>query len=130
MQAHDPGCPVRVHSDEAKAASDAVNLHVSALGFDAMRKWVAVSLRNGKSDGTLYDTKQEAIRHQLDEFLCAYVCVPPNGMSPCSAESFLATHRKLYKAGFRMVDRDDPRGGRDVIPRLTIEDQSRLMSRI
>lgn len=130
MQEHDPGCPVAVHSDEAKAASDAVNLHVSALGFDACKKWVALSLRNGKSDGVLYDSKLKAVRHQLDEFLCAYVCVTPNGMSPCSAESFLATHRKLYAAGFRMVDRDDPHGGRDVIPRLTVEDQSRLMRRI
>jgi hypothetical protein len=122
---HDPGCPVEKHSDAARHCSDAVNLHVSALGFDAMKKWVAVRLSDGRSDGTLYDTKRDAVRHQSSEQLCAYVCIPPNGMGVCSAEAFLAVHRKLYTSGFRLADPDAPHGGRQVIPRLTQKDQAR-----
>jgi hypothetical protein len=124
---HDPGCPLKTHSDAARRCSDAANLHVSALGFDSVRKWVAVRLADGGSDGTLYDTKREAVRHQPHEHLCAYICIAPNGMSVCSAESFLSTHRKLYDAGFRLADPDASHGGRQVIPRLTNEDQARQM---
>lgn len=132
VASHDAGCPANGtpidHSDEAKACSDAVNLHVAAIGFDAVKKWVAIRLSDGKSDGTLYDTKRDAVAHQLDEFLCAYVCIPPSGMNACQAESYLQVHRKLYEAGFRLADRDAPHGGRQVIPRLTREAQGALMA--
>ena len=121
MIEHDPGCPlagIGEHSDAARHASDAVQLHVAAIGFEAVGKWVAVRLMDGHSDGTLYDSKGAAVRHQLFENLCAYVRVSPAGMNPCAAESYLATHRKLYKAGFRLADPD-----RQVIPRLTRRDQ-------
>lgn len=97
------------------------------MGFDACRKWVAVRLRDGKSDGVLYDSKREAVRHQSDEKLCAYINVPPNGMTPCRAESFLATMRRLYDAGWRLTDPDSTTGGPDLIPRTTFEDQARQM---
>ena len=109
---HAHGCQIRDHSSAAKRCSDAVNLHVSAIGFDAARKFVAVSLADGRSDNVLYDTKADAVRHQTNEFTYAYVCIPPSGMSVCQAESFMATNRKLYDAGFRMSD------PRDVIPPL------------
>ena len=127
---HEPSCPLqrRDHSDAAKACSDAVNLHVSALGFDAMGKWVAVSLATGKSDGVLYDLKRDAIRHQLHEQVCAYVCIPPTGMNVCDAENYMALHRRLYKAGMGIIDPDAKNGGKSVIPRLTREHQMRQMS--
>ena len=125
---HDPGCRLLAHSDAAKRCSDAVNLHLSALGVDAMRRWVAVRLSDGSSDGTLYDTKRDAVRAQSDEYLCAYVCVPPSGMNPCQAESFMATHRKLYDNGFRLADPDAPSGGRSIIPALTREDHRRQVA--
>lgn len=118
------------HTDAAKACSDAVNLHLAAIGFDAMRKWVAIRLSDGKSDGTLYDTKRDAVRHQLDEFLCAYVSIPPNGMNVCDAEEYLDVHRKMYDAGMRITDRDAPHGGRQVIPRVTREQQLRQVRAI
>lgn len=129
---HDPGCALyrtkRHHSDSARHCSDAVNLHLVAGGYDSHGKWVAIKLADGRSDNVLYDTKQDAVRHQLDEQLCCYVCIPPCGMNPCQAESFLATHRKLYDAGFRLADPDAAHGGKQVIPRLTVEDQARQMS--
>lgn len=124
---HDAGCRKAgqgPHSDAARHASDAVQLHVAALGFEARGKWVAVRLMDGHSDGTLYDSKRDAVRHQLFENLCAYVRIPPTGMNPCQAESFLATHRKLYSAGFRLADPDRVDGGPQMIPRLTRRDHA------
>jgi hypothetical protein len=128
---HDPGCPLwpnGVHSDAAKRCSDAVNLHLTAIGFDAVNRVVAIRLADGGSDHVLYDNKRDAVRAQSDEQLCAYVFIPPNGMNQCRAESFMITNRKLYDAGFRLADPDSPHGGRQVIPRITNQDQARAMS--
>lgn len=122
--AHDAGCPGIKHSDAAKRASDQVNLHLAAQGLEAFRKWVALRLSDGGSDGVLYDSKIMAVRHQADEQLCAYVCVPPTRMSVCSAEAFLSFTRRAYNAGFRLTDPDSRTGGPDVIRRLTTKDQA------
>jgi hypothetical protein len=113
------------HSDAAKRASDAVNLHLAALGFGAFKKWVAVRLLDGSSDGVLYDTRREAVRHQLDEKLCAYLCLPPTQLTPCSAEAFLKFTRDAYRSGFRLTDPDHRTGGPELVKRLTTRDQRR-----
>jgi hypothetical protein len=127
---HDSGCPIRTHSDAARRASDAVNLHYSVLGSEAIGKWVAVRLADGSSDGVLYDTKRDAVRHQPDEKLAAYTCIVPGGMNICRAESFLKMSRMAYDAGFRLADPDARHGGLDLIPRLTQEDQAAQMARL
>jgi hypothetical protein len=127
---HDSGCPVRSHSDAARRASDAVNLHYSALGTGAIGKWVSVRLADGSSDGALYDRKVDAVRHQPDEKLCAYICISPAAMNVCRAESFLKMSRMAYEAGFRIADPDARHGGVDLIPRLTQEDQAAQMARL
>lgn len=91
-------------TDAARRCSDAVNFHLLAQGTGAAGKWVAVRLSDGGSDGHLYDTKQQAVNHQLHETLCAYVCITPDGMGVQAARSFLATNRKLYDAGMRLSD--------------------------
>jgi len=111
------------HTDAAKRVSDAVQLHFSIMGFDCARHWIACRLDNGKGGETLYDNKRDAIRHQLDEYLCMYVCLTGAPMSVCEAEILLATHRKAYDAGFRMADPDTAAGGRELIPRVAIEHQ-------
>lgn len=112
------------HSDAAKRVSDEYNLHRIGSGGLAVGKWFAVALHDGASDHVLYDSKRDAIRHQKhNEQFYAYVRIVPASMSPCEAESFLATHRALYDRGLRMPDPDDVDGGREVIPRLTVEDQ-------
>jgi hypothetical protein len=125
---HDELCPygasLTPHTDAARHASDAVNIHLHVMGLNARGRWVAVSLRNGKSDGTLYDYRRDAIFHQLHEKLCAYVRIPPNGMNVCQAESFLAFNRKAHAAGWNLIDPEDSRD-RQLIPRLTAEDQRR-----
>ena len=90
-----------VYSDAAKRCSDVVNL---AMHCGDWGKWVAIRLLDGGSDGVVYDTRQDAIRHQFYEFFCCYVMVPPSGMQPPEAEEFMAFNRELYDAGFRMTD--------------------------
>jgi hypothetical protein len=69
-------------------------------------RWVAAQLSDGKSDGAIYDTKADAIRHQLHEYQCAYVKVPADGMQAEHATRYLEVHRKLYAKGMRIADPD------------------------
>lgn len=129
--AHDPGCRYPgEHSDAARHCSDAVNTHVTALGWEATKRWVAVRLSDGISDGVLYDTRRDAIRHQLHETQCAYICITPGGMNPCQAESYLKMHRQIYDAGAHFIDPDRADGGTEVIRRLTRKDQASQMTAI
>jgi len=90
--------------DDAKRCAEAVNIHLRVVGNEAIGKWVAVRLSDGGSDMNLYDTKQQAVDHQLNEFLCAYVCIPPNGMSVQDAGDYLRITRQMYDAGIRLAD--------------------------
>lgn len=92
--------------DAARRCSDAVNSALTFYGADAAGRWIAVRLSDGGSDGKLYDTKPDAVRHQLHETLCAYICIVPTGMPVDHALSFLRTNRKLYAAGMRLSDPD------------------------
>lgn len=94
------------YSDEARRCSDIVQLHLVAEGTGAMGKWVAIRMSDGGSDNTLYDTKQQAIRHQLHEQQCCYLVIPPSGMNPRQAENFLKFNRAMYANGMRMIDPD------------------------
>lgn len=97
-----------VWGDAAVRMSDTANLAVvnGYAGF-----WLAFSLSDGKSDEIAYATKADAINHQLHEQQCVYVKLPPDGMTPRHAKSYLDSHRKLYDAGMRIVDPDQPRLG-------------------
>jgi hypothetical protein len=125
---HTAGCPLRGigHTDAAKRVSDAVNLHM--LASDAGWAWenvrgqfMAFRLEDGRSDGTLYPTKLDAVRHQYDEFTCMYLKLHAGGMSVCEAEIMLKIHRQAYSNGFRLADPDHKSGGRDIIPRMATD---------
>lgn len=105
--------------DAAKRISDAVNLHLVANkqeiwevgtegGFDkhgsAVGRWIACKLSDGSSDGVLYETRNDAIKHQLHELQCCYIKIPFDGMSEKDAWHFLKIHRQVYDAGFKMTD--------------------------
>lgn len=100
------GCELGQHFDSARRASDQIRLHLLANRDQAIHSWVAIRLSDGGSDGILYDYKHQAVRHQLHEYQCAYVLIPPDGMSPRAAEVFLRFHRHLYDSGFRLADPD------------------------
>jgi hypothetical protein len=116
VNAHDKA---REFADAAKRASDRINLHLTFTPWDELKhKWIAVRLTDGDSDGVLYDNKRDAVRHQLNEFQCAYISFRnlAGGASPKDMALFLQFCRDAYDAGFRLPDPDDVNGGMDVLP--------------
>ena len=109
--------------DLGKRASDTIHLHI--LGGNVGR-WVALRLNDGGSDGIPYDTRRDAIRHQLHEQYCCYVKIPPDGMAPNDAMRFILVNRAIYAAGYRLTDPDDDR---EVIPPMTNEETLALLNR-
>lgn len=112
------------YSDAAKRCSDQIRLHIVA-GMGG--KYAAIRLSDGGSDGVPYDTRREAIRHQLHEQQCAYIKIPLDNMPPEHAERFLAIQRELYDKGMRFCDPDGP----ELISPITVEGlaQALAMSR-
>jgi len=108
-----------VVTDAGRRAFDQVNMHVWCTPWEQrIRSWVALRLADGGSDGTLYESRLAAVRHQSDERLCAYFSYrgAPNGFaSRKDAQLFLDYHRMAYDAGFRLPDPDAPDGGPDLI---------------
>lgn len=93
------GMPV---TDEGKRLSEAVTLAILSGGRG---RWIAARLSDGGTDGNVYDTREDAIRHQLHEDQCCYVKVPPAGeMPPLEATGYIEFNRRRVKAGMRMVD--------------------------
>lgn len=93
-------------TDRAQRCSDAVTLALLGQGRGVVGKWVAVSLADGRSDGNVYDRKSDAIRHQLHETQCAYICIPPDGMTLRQAANYLRFTEGLYRVGARLADPD------------------------
>ena len=58
-----------------------------------------------------------------NENLFTFIKINPSSMNECEAEVMLKTARTLYDKGLRLSDPDDAHGGRDVIKRVSIEDQ-------
>ena len=117
--------PVPAYSDAAKRASDIINSHRAFIPWDELsHKWLAIRLSDGGFDGNLYDSKRDAVRHQLDEFLCAYVCFRNlvGGSTPKEMELFLKFNREAYDAGFRLPDPDSASGGPDVLMTTAMHD--------
>jgi hypothetical protein len=136
---HDPGCDfgrdvcMREH-DTCQRISDTYNLHRIAgtgLGLDNVGKVFAVALNDGTSDGQLYPDMQTAIRFQKHNAKWyAYLRVGREGMTACNAASLLRLHRDADAAGLKFTDRDDPSFGNEVIGRLTVEDNHRMLAAI
>lgn len=123
---HEPWCRHKAlgHSDAAKRIVDTYNLHRLGGGYDAIGKWFASALSDGRSDSVLYDSKLDCVKHQHhNEMYYAYTKIIPGSMNICEAEVMLKTTRNLYDKGLRVADPDHRRGGLDVIKRLSVEDQ-------
>jgi hypothetical protein len=96
----------KAYSSAAKRCADIVNAAViieNAAG-NYNERWLAIRLADGGSDGVTYDTRANAVRHQISPEYCAFILAPPNGMEPREAEIFLNFHRKAHDAGFRVTD--------------------------
>lgn len=129
---HDPGCRHAQeadggHSDAAKRLADWYTLHRIAGARPG--QYFAVALADGTSDGACYDDKAQAVSHQKrDVRWYAYICIGPPSMTVCEAASVIRFQRHAYHLSDVTADRDDRRGGPDVIPRLTIEGRERQIA--
>jgi len=97
--------------DAAKRMSDAINGLVSFTPvWDLRTKWIAVRLSDGGYDGTLYDSRDDAISHQLDERFCAYVCMGTmiSGAKPLDCAIYLEFHRQAYDNNMRLHEPEAP----------------------
>jgi hypothetical protein len=95
--------------DFAKRAYDIMNLHVIGKGEGAWGKWVAFRLSDGGSDNVLYDTREQAIHHQLHPTQSCYLVIPPTGFTLSEIREFLSLSRKLYDKGARIPSHGDYR---------------------
>lgn len=84
-------------SDEARRISDVVT---NAIADRQGNRWMAFALEDGRSNGTVYDTKKDAIHHHRNAARkYCYLRIPLDAMSPLAAEAFLRVHRQLAKLG-------------------------------
>lgn len=114
-------------SDAARRCSDIVNEQIAIRNWDDLKNmWIAIRLGDGGYDGSLYERKQDAVRHQSDEFKCAYICFRniAAGITPYEAEKFLDFNRRAYRAGFRLPDPEDIHGGPDLF--MSTDDHDRF----
>lgn len=85
-------------SDAAKRFSGEMAMHVAA---GMLRRWMAVRLSDGGSDGTAYERLSEAMRHQLHPTQCCYVRVAASPIPPNEADAVLGYYRRAYDNGWR-----------------------------
>lgn len=113
---------VQAATDRARRLSEAVTLALLGQGRGVVGKWLAARLSDGATDGSIYDRKSDAIRHQLHERQCAYVCIPPEGMTVRQADTYLRFTEGLYDSGYHLADPDThmqtPRRREDIAPTL------------
>lgn len=98
-------------SDAAKRMSDIINGLITFNDPWAIRTtWLAIRLADGGYDGNVYATREEAINHQSDERLCAYVCMATmiSGAKALDCAIFLEFHRQAYDAGMRLHEPEAP----------------------
>lgn len=96
--------------DSAKRMADAVNLHVVALALGVRERhlcWVAINLADGRSDGNLYESRRDAVRHTTNKpggwF---YPKVGEEKMSEREAIIVLQMARQAYASGIVFAEED------------------------
>lgn len=106
--------PLEATEEEWSAAqrlADSVNIHVLAQNatFGNGREtpgYVAVRLADGTSDGTLYDTRADAVRMQREDPWCFYVKVGRQTMPVQEAYVVLQYARMAKKRGVVFADEE------------------------
>lgn len=94
---------LRRRKDAGQRMADALNAHV-VFSKGCFGRWMAIRLEDGSSDGTLYDTREDAIRHQRFEHQAWYELVKPRSYSADECALTLMYARAAYDAGWRPAD--------------------------
>jgi len=130
LVAHDPGCRFAReadggHSDAAKRLSDTYNLHIVA---GARRgSVIAYSLADATTDGTVYDSREDAVAHQRhNEGRRGYVRIGAGRMTVCEAAAVIRWDRQAAELAAAQLG--EKSGGLEVIPRLGIEERERQLA--
>jgi hypothetical protein len=111
--------------DSAKRLSGIINSLVICHPIETLiHSWIAVRLSDGGYDGTLYDTRRDAVRHQQYEKQCAYLNLAPiaGGMEIQAAYAILKFHRDAYAADMTFIDPEHETGGMDIGMPIAMED--------
>lgn len=100
-----------VITDAARRMCDQINVRiVFGNPVELARSWMAFTLEDGETDGVLYPSKREAIRHQSNEFLYCYFsfrrCMGGANRKDC--QLFLDINRHAYESGMRLADPESP----------------------
>lgn len=124
-----------VADDAAKRAWEQLkNIAVHTDWETRMHSIVTIRLSDGHCDGTLYESKREAVKHAgNNEHYFAYFSFrsSPNGFaSPRDAAVFLEYHRQAYDNGWRLPDPDAKDGGPDMIMPTPQEDVFAQLARL
>lgn len=99
--------------------SDIINDKREHYSWEELRRsWMAFRLKDGGSDGVLYATRRECVRHQVDEMRCMYLACQSfaGGAKPKDMAILTLYWREAYAAGFRGTDPQHEHGGREPIP--------------
>ena len=105
--------------DAGRRASDIVNTYRVHRTWDELKhKWLVLNLSDGSTDGNLYDTRRDAVRHQKHENQVAYLAFRSllSGTNPKDMAIYLKFCRTAYESGMRLTDPDDRFGGKQLIP--------------
>lgn len=87
----------------AQRAFEHLNLLNVVHGNSLQGKWVAISLADGSCDQKLYPDKASAVRFQLHETQCAYLCV--TGLPTLGeVRYYLDANEHLYDSGMSLSD--------------------------
>ena len=98
-----------VITDAARRMSDHINARLAFSDpWEIRNCWMAFRLQDGSTDGNLYDSKPDAMRHVSDykywAFFCFRNCL--NGANPFDCQVFLEYNRHLYTNGGQLPDPD------------------------
>jgi hypothetical protein len=98
--------------------SDAINGRIVFHNpWELRTKWMRFRLQDGWTDGAVYDTKRDAVRHCSNEKYFAFFCFrnAMGGVEPYGCQIFLDVARYQYEIGAPLADPDDISGGSDNI---------------
>lgn len=97
--------------DKGKRASDIINAIITSHDWDDIKdRFIAIRLSDGGSDSNIYDTKLDAVQHQIYEQQCCYIAFRSLGMggvTPKECAIFIKFNADAYAKGMRLVDPDN-----------------------